>query len=68
MLALFTLAFDSSPIKGEGILSVVLALFTLAFDSSPIKGEGEDGRNRHSRVGGNDGPGYLSTQVPVTSA
>ena len=29
MLACFTLTFDSSPIKGEGILLVVLDLFTL---------------------------------------
>ena len=39
VLSLFTLTFDSSPIKGEGIW-LVLALFTLTFDSSPIKGEG----------------------------
>ena len=39
-VGLFTLTFDSSPIKGEGILLVGLACFTLTFDSSPIKGEG----------------------------
>ena len=39
-LDLFTLTFDSSPIKGEGNMSVGLDLFTLTFDSSPIKGEG----------------------------